>query len=133
MQDGFPFSYNAGSAKQSVAAKQKSGFFHKSAPIILGGAGIGFAIVSAVSAEAWFRARADYEDETGLSRQKTLKEKGRVELPKTVVFGSLSAVAIPVALVIYFRNNEQADQESRMTVTPVVNGRAGGVVVTLSL
>lgn len=129
VQDGFPFSYNARSA--GVAAKEETGFFGKSVPIIVGGAGVGFGVFSGVSAGAWFRAKADYEDETELGRQKTLKDKGRAELAKAVVFGSLAAVALPSALVIHLRNKKQAEQQANMAVTPVVSSRARGVLVSL--
>lgn len=130
VRDGFPFSYNARNEKDIAKNSFGSDFIRKFAPVIIGGAGLISGVLSGVSAANWNSTKADFEQTPIFSEQQELKKKGSRELVNTYVFGGISAVAIPAAIVIYLRNDKKPDVKSKVSAAPVFQSNATGMLVT---
>jgi hypothetical protein len=130
--DGVAYIYH----EKSPEKKQRDtggGSLQKAAAVVVGCAGLvsgGFALWS-------MKKRADiydvYKTEPEIAEQKRLKIEGRQELTKTAVFGGVSCIAIPAAIVIFMRAGTGGTVKSALKVTPWLEGRSRGVIVSFNL
>lgn len=131
VQDGFPFSYNVGDEKKTGKKRLNLDFIKENAPVIIGGTGLVSGVLAGVSAASWNSAKTDYGQTSVLAEQQEFETKGNRELAKTLVFGGISAAAIPTAIIMHLRKDKKPDIKSKVSVAPVFQSEATGVLVTL--
>jgi hypothetical protein len=128
VQEGFPFSYNV--REEKTVQIKSDVFVTKGIPLILGCAGLTSAIFSGLSVKSYTDFQKEFEQTADFELQKDLKDKGRTELTKSLVFGGVSLVTIPAAVILYLKNNKQPEKRSGISFRPALNHESAGALLT---
>jgi len=129
VREGFPFSYNV--REEMTVQIKPNRFVKKGIPLILGSGGLASAIFSGLSVKNYSDFQHEFERTTDFKLQKDLKDKGSEELIKSIVFGGVSLVTIPTAIILYLKNNKQPEKRGDISFNPALNHKFTGVFLTL--
>ncbi len=119
---------------QDISKKNKPLIFKKKIlPTCFVSLGLSSSLFSAIS----LKRRKDALDIYISSRNKVqidrLKTIGKEETIKTIVFGSITLITIPIGIVQYIRNNKKINNKKLVSLTPTLNPETFGLYLSVTI
>lgn len=152
VDENYPYSYgfsssqdtsvHAGSVKRGLQNKRvsekgddekKRSMVNKRSivPLLIGASGIVSGVVCAISVNDLSDTRAKYGAERNAGIRDDLKKKGNNQFVTSIVTGGIGLVAIPVAIVLYLRDNRRFGSEQGVSFMPLIGYESSGALVLI--